>query len=52
MKIQVFSDIHLKLTKSYPKIPILSEYLILAGDIGSIKDFITYCSLKSNLYIW
>ena len=59
MKFQLFSDIHLELTKSYLKIPILSEYLILAGDIGSIKnqnfkDFITYCSLnyKKVIYIF
>lgn len=49
-KFQLFSDIHLEFSKkSFPKIPKLEDYLILAGDIGKIntnnfKDFFDYCS--------
>jgi predicted phosphohydrolase len=58
-KFQLFSDIHLEFSKkSFPKIPKLEEYLILAGDIGKIntsnfKDFFDYCSLnwKKVFYI-
>lgn len=47
LKFQLFSDIHLELSKSVPKIPQLAPYLFLAGDIGKIngdnfKDFIEY----------
>jgi len=48
-KFQLFSDIHLEYYKSFPKIPKLEKYLILAGDIGKIdntnyKSFFDYCS--------
>lgn len=46
---QLYSDIHLELTKKYPKITPRTKYLFLAGDIGKIntdnfKDFFDYCS--------
>ena len=49
MKFQVLSDLHLEFMDEYPKIPIESEVLLLAGDIGKpfeiiFVDFITYCS--------
>ena len=49
MKIQVYSDLHLEYTNSYPKINPVTPYLFLAGDIGHIdksnfKEFIDYCS--------
>ena len=49
MKVQIFSDIHLEYYSKIPQIEPLSEYLILAGDIGYIdsniyKDFIKYVS--------
>ena len=34
LKFQLFSDIHLEFYKSFPKLPILTDYLFLAGDIG------------------
>jgi len=48
-KFQLFSDIHLEYYKSFPKIPKIEKYLILAGDIGKIntinyKNFFDYCS--------
>jgi len=48
-KFQLFSDIHLEFYKSFPRIPKLENYLILAGDIGKIntpnfKEFFDYCS--------
>jgi len=47
--IQVFSDIHIELWNTFPKIPVKSKYLILAGDIGQINHtsfypFLDYCS--------
>ena len=57
-KFQLFSDIHLEFNKSFPKIPPLEDYLILAGDIGKInttnyKLFFDYCSTnwKKVFYI-
>lgn len=53
-KFQLFSDIHLEFSKkSFPRIPKLANYLILAGDIGKInnpnfKDFFDYCSNNWN----
>jgi predicted phosphodiesterase len=51
MLVQIYSDLHLELHKSYPKIKSKCDYLILAGDIGKIddkngvyKDFMDYCS--------
>lgn len=47
MKFQVFSDIHLEYHDTYPYIPSLAPYLILAGDIGSghlLREFLIYCS--------
>jgi len=37
LRFQLFSDIHIELAKRVPKIPNLSPYLFLAGDIGKIK---------------
>lgn len=49
MKFQLYSDMHIEMHNSYPKIPSKADILILAGDIGKIKkqnfkDFICYCS--------
>jgi predicted phosphodiesterase len=49
MKIQVYSDIHTEFYNGFPRLPPLSKYLFLAGDIGKLcnqnyKDFIAYCS--------
>jgi predicted phosphohydrolase len=49
LNIQIYSDIHIELYNSYPKIPPLCDYLFLAGDIGIInteiyKNFFIYCS--------
>ncbi len=46
-RFQLFSDIHIELTKNVPKLPALAPYLFLAGDIGKInannfKEFIEY----------
>jgi hypothetical protein len=46
-KFQLFSDIHLEYYKSFPIIPKIEKYLILAGDIGKIdtnnyKSFFDY----------
>ena len=58
LKFQLFSDIHLEFYKSFPKLPILTDYLFLAGDIGIItlpnyKDFFDYCSShwKKTFYV-
>lgn len=47
--IQVFSDIHIELWNKFPKFPVKSKYLVLAGDIGQINHpsfypFLDYCS--------
>jgi hypothetical protein len=47
--IQIYSDLHLELTKSIPKIEPRCPYLFLAGDISrfshpSFKEFLTYCN--------
>lgn len=47
--IQIYSDLHLELTKSIPKIVPRSPYLFLAGDISrfshpSFKEFLEYCN--------
>ena len=47
--IQIYSDLHLELTKSIPKIIPRSPYLFLAGDISklshpSFKEFLIYCN--------
>jgi Icc-related predicted phosphoesterase len=60
MKFQLYSDIHLELlSKGYTNIPVLADYLILAGDIGVItmenfKEFIRYCASqwKEVLYVF
>lgn len=49
MRYQLFSDIHLEMNKSFPRIRPTCEVIILAGDIGKItqnnfKDFMSYCS--------
>jgi predicted phosphodiesterase len=51
MKFQIFSDLHLELRTSYPKIKPCCELLILAGDIGHIdcelyREFMEYCSVN------
>lgn len=47
--IQIYSDLHLELTKSMPKIVPRTPYLFLAGDISrfshpSFKEFLKYCN--------
>lgn len=47
--IQIYSDIHLELTKSIPYFPPVAKYLFLAGDISrfshpSFQEFLTYCN--------
>lgn len=56
--IQVYSDIHLEIWNKMPIIPIKSDYLILAGDIGQLEHplfypFLDYCSRnwKKTFYI-
>lgn len=49
ISIQIYSDLHLELTKSIPKITPKSPYLFLAGDITrfshpSFGEFLTYCN--------
>ncbi len=55
---QVYSDIHLEIWNKMPLIPIKSDYLILAGDIGQLEHplfypFLDYCSRnwKKTFYI-
>ncbi len=48
-KFQLFSDIHLEFSKTFFKLPPLTNYLFLAGDIGKLshltfKPFFDYCS--------
>lgn len=48
-KFQLLSDIHLEMTRSYPKPQVLAPNLILAGDIGKLesniwRQFINFCS--------
>jgi predicted phosphohydrolase len=57
-RFQLYSDIHLELSKTFPKIPKLEDNLILAGDIGKLntvnyKPFFDYCSAlwKKVFYI-
>lgn len=57
MKIQIYSDLHLEFSNSFPKIKPLSKYLFLCGDIGHIdnqnfKDFFHYCSNNWNTVIF
>jgi predicted phosphohydrolase len=56
--IQVYSDMHLEIWNKIPLIPIKSDYLILAGDIGQLEHplfypFLDYCSRnwKKTFYI-
>ena len=52
MWIQVYSDIHIELQNTFPRLPVKSRYLMLAGDIGQLKQprhsafhqFLKYCS--------
>ena len=49
ISIQVYSDLHLELTKSIPKIVPKAPYLFLAGDISrfnhpSFGEFLSYCN--------
>lgn len=55
---QIFSDIHIECSKTYPRIEPLCDYLILAGDICKITDknfipFMEYCSKnwKEVIYV-
>lgn len=57
-KFQLFSDIHIEFSNGFPKIPPLTNYLFLAGDIGKLsgtnfKPFFDYCSenWKKTFYI-
>ncbi len=58
LRFQLFSDIHIELANRVPKIPSLSPYLFLAGDIGKVnykffEEFISYCNTnwKKTFYI-
>jgi predicted phosphohydrolase len=47
--VQIYSDLHLELTKSIPQIVPIAPYLFLAGDISrfshpSFKEFLVYCN--------
>lgn len=49
MQFQIFSDIHIEKWNKVPHIPVLSKYLILAGDICQLEhplffSFLDYCS--------
>ena len=49
LSIQIYSDLHLELTNSIPKIVPRSPYLFLAGDISrfnhpSFGEFLSYCN--------
>jgi predicted MPP superfamily phosphohydrolase len=49
LSIQIYSDLHLELTTSVPKITPRAPYLFLAGDISrfsypSFKEFLKYCN--------
>jgi predicted phosphohydrolase len=49
IQIQVYSDLHLELRKSFPKIVPISPYLFLAGDISRFDhptfiEFLSYCN--------
>jgi len=49
LPIQIYSDLHLELTKKIPKIVPKSQYLFLAGDISkfnhpSFGEFLSYCN--------
>jgi predicted phosphohydrolase len=49
LTIQIYSDLHLELTKCIPKINPRARYLFLAGDISrfdhpSFQEFIRYCN--------
>jgi hypothetical protein len=51
MLVQIYSDLHLEELEEFPRFPVLSNVLILAGDIGHINsslyaDFLDYCSDK------
>jgi predicted phosphohydrolase len=57
-RFQIFYDIHLEFFNSFPKIPPLTNYLFLAGDIGKLsgsnfKPFFDYCSdnWKKTFYV-
>jgi len=57
--VQIYSDLHLELTKSIPRIPPKCPYLFLAGDISrfthpSFKEFLVYCNTnwKKTFYIF
>ena len=51
MKIQILSDLHLEFLKKVPEMPVLGDYLILAGDIGyagspNLHQFLRGCRQK------
>ena len=50
LTIQVFSDLHLELTKNIPKITPIAPILFLAGDISRVNhnSFITFLSYCNN----
>jgi predicted MPP superfamily phosphohydrolase len=50
ISIQVYSDLHLELTKRIPQIKPMAPYLFLAGDISkvthsSFREFLSYCNI-------
>jgi predicted phosphohydrolase len=59
LSIQIYSDLHLELTKSIPEIVPRSPYLFLAGDISrfnhpSFREFLSYCNTrwKKTFYVF
>jgi len=59
LSIQIYSDLHLELTKSIPEIVPRSPYLFLAGDISrfshpSFREFLSYCNArwKKTFYVF
>jgi predicted MPP superfamily phosphohydrolase len=59
LPIQIYSDLHLELTKNIPKINAITPYLFLAGDISrfrhpSFKSFMEYCNQnwKKTFYVF
>ncbi len=59
LTIQIYSDLHLELTKSIPEIFPSSPYLFLAGDISrfshpSFGEFLSYCNThwKKTFYVF
>jgi predicted MPP superfamily phosphohydrolase len=49
LRLQIFSDLHLEVTKTIPKIKPIAPYLFLSGDITRVShpsfiEFFEYCN--------